>query len=141
MKIHELFAYLCVENSAKAIEFYSKAFGAQERFCLTEPSGRIGHAELDFGGTTMMLSDEYPEYGIKGPLAVGGTSVTIHIHVDNADDVIRRAVEAGAEIEREPQDAFYGGALGKPTRSVRAQVGHWPQHRRCLPGGDAASIH
>ncbi|MBA3571761.1 MAG: VOC family protein [Pyrinomonadaceae bacterium] len=120
MKIHELFAYLCVENSARAIEFYTKAFGAQEKFRLTEPSGRIGHAELDFGGTTMMLSDEFPECGIKGPLALGGTAVTIHIHVDNADEVIRRAVEAGAKIEREPQDAFYGERSG----SIRDPFGH-----------------
>ncbi len=90
MKIHELFAYLCVENAARAIEFYMNAFGAQEKFRLTEPSGRIGHAELDFGGTTMMLSDEFPEYGVRGPHALGGTAVTIHIHVDNADEVIRR---------------------------------------------------
>ncbi|MEK6283648.1 MAG: VOC family protein [Acidobacteriota bacterium] len=120
MKIHELFAYLCVENAAEAIEFYTKAFGAREKFRLTEPSGRIGHAELDFGSTTMMLSDEFPECGIKGPKAVGGTSVTIHIHVDNADEMIRRAVEAGAAIEREPEDAFYGERSG----SIRDPFGH-----------------
>ncbi|CAN5669966.1 Dot/Icm type IV secretion system effector PhnB [soil metagenome] len=120
MKIHELFAYLCVENAPSAIEFYTKAFGAKEKFRLTEPSGRIGHAELDFGETTVMLSDEFPEHGIKGPLAIGGTSVTIHIHVDNADEVIRRAVQAGAEIEREPQDAFYGERSG----SIRDPFGH-----------------
>ena len=120
MKIHELFAYLCVEDAAKAIEFYTKAFGAHEKFRLTEPSGRIGHAELDFGGTTMMLSDEFPELGFKGPKAIGGTGVTIHIHVDNADEVIRRAVEAGAEIEREPTDAFYGERSG----SIRDPFGH-----------------
>ncbi|MGI9069042.1 MAG: VOC family protein [Pyrinomonadaceae bacterium] len=120
MKIHELFAYLCVENSAKAIDFYTKAFGAQEKFRLTEPSGRIGHAELDFGGTTVMLSDEFPECGIKGPLALGGTAVTIHIHVDDADEVIRRAVAAGATIEREPTDAFYGERSG----SIHDPFGH-----------------
>jgi PhnB protein len=120
VKIHELFAYLCVENAAKAIEFYKNAFEAQEKFRLTEPSGRIGHAELDLGGTTMMLSDEYPEYGIKGPLAVGGTSVTIHIHVDNADEVMRRAVAAGAAIEREATDAFYGERSG----TIRDPFGH-----------------
>ncbi len=120
MKVHELFAYLCVDNSTKAIEFYTKAFAAQEKFRLTEPSGRIGHAELDFGGTTLMLSDEYPEYDIKGPLAIGGTPVTIHIHVDDADELIRRAVEAGAKIEREAQDAFYGERSG----SIRDPFGH-----------------
>ena len=120
MKIHELFAYLCVEDAARAIEFYTNAFGAHEKFRLTEPSGRIGHAELDFGGTTMMLSDEFPEYGIRGPLAVGGTPVTIHIHVDDADEVIRRAVKAGAVIEREPEDAFYGERSG----SIHDPFGH-----------------
>ena len=120
MKVHELFAYLCVDNSEKAIEFYSKAFGAKEKFRLTEPSGRIGHAELDFGGATLMLSDEYPECGIRGPLAFGGTAVTIHIHVDNADEVIRSAVEAGATIEKEPTDAFYGERSG----SIRDPFGH-----------------
>jgi uncharacterized glyoxalase superfamily protein PhnB len=120
MKIHELFAYLCVENTAKAIEFYTEAFGAKEKFRLTEPTGRIGHAELDFGGTTVLLSDEFPEFGIKGPKALGGTPVTIHIHVDDADEMIRRAVEAGAEIEREPQDEFYGERSG----SIRDPFGH-----------------
>jgi PhnB protein len=120
MKVHELFAYLHVRNAAQAIEFYEKAFGAKEKFRLTEPSGRIGHAELDFGGTTLMLADEFPEYNIRGPQAIGGTSVSIHIHVDNADEVIRRAVNAGAEIEREPQDEFYGERSG----CVRDPFGH-----------------
>jgi uncharacterized glyoxalase superfamily protein PhnB len=120
MKVHELFAYLHVSNAAKAIEFYGKAFGAKEKFRLTEPSGRIGHAELDFNGTTLMLADEFPEYNIRGPQAIGGTSVTIHIHVDNADEVIRRAVSAGAEIEMEPKDEFYGERSG----CVRDPFGH-----------------
>lgn len=120
MRTHELFAYLHVKNAAKAIEFYTKVFGAQEKFRLMEPSGRIGHAELDFGGTTLMLADEFPEYGIRGPQAIGGTTVTIHLHVDDADDVIRHAVEAGAEIEREPEDQFYGERSG----SVRDPFGH-----------------
>ncbi len=120
MKVHELFAYLCVDNSEKAIDFYTKAFGAKEKFRLTEPSGRIGHAELDFGGATLMLSDEFPECGIQGPLAYGGTAVTIHIHVDNADEVIRNAVAVGATLEKEPTDAFYGERSG----SIRDPFGH-----------------
>ena len=120
MKVHELFAYLHVNNAAKAIEFYEKAFGAKEKFRLTEPSGRIGHAELDFDGTTLMLADEFPEYNIRGPKAIGATSVTIHIHVDNADEVIRRAVSAGAVVEMEPKDEFYGERSG----CVRDPFGH-----------------
>ena len=62
MAIHELFAYICVKNTTDAIEFYRRAFGAREKFRLTEPGGRIGHAELDFGGTTLMVCDEFPEW-------------------------------------------------------------------------------
>ena len=75
MAVQELFAYLCVPNAAAAIHFYTKAFDAREKFRLTEPGGRIGHAELDFGGTILMLSDEYPECGIRGPQPGTGTPV------------------------------------------------------------------
>jgi PhnB protein len=120
MKVHELFAYLHVKGAAKAIEFYTQVFGAKEKFRLVEPSGRIGHAELDFGGSTLMLADEFPEYNIKGPQEGGGTTVTIHIHVDSADEVIRRAAAAGAEVVFEPKDQFYGERSGR----IRHPFGH-----------------
>jgi uncharacterized glyoxalase superfamily protein PhnB len=120
MVIHELFAYLRVGDTAEAIRFYEKAFGATEKFRLVEPSGRIGHAELDFGGTILMLSDEYPEYGLIGPRSVGGTTFSIHLHVDDADAAIERAVKAGAELVRPPSDAFYGERGG----TVRDPFGH-----------------
>lgn len=120
MAIHEAFAYLTVDGAAEAIDFYTRAFGAREKFRLAEPSGRIGHAELDFGGTTIMLADAFPEYGLRDPKALGGTAVTMHLHVDDADAAIRRAVEAGAMLEREPSDAFYGERGG----SVFDPFGH-----------------
>ena len=120
MTVHEMYPYLCVNNAEQAIEFYTQVFQAKEKFRLTEPSGRIGHAELDFNGTTLMLSDDFPEYEIKGPYAIGGTPVTIHLHVDNADAVIRKAVELGATIEMEPQDHFYGERSG----NIRDPFGH-----------------
>jgi uncharacterized glyoxalase superfamily protein PhnB len=126
MTIKELFPYLHVQDAARAIEFYTRAFGARETLRLTEPSGRIGHAELDFGGMTLMLADEFPEYGIRGPQTIGETSITIHLHVDDADAVIRRAAEAGATIEQEPRDQFYGersGCLRDPF-GHRWNVGH-----------------
>ena len=126
MKIKEMFPYLHVRNAAQAIDFYARAFGAQEKFRLTEPSGRIGHAELDFGSMTLMLSDEYPECGIRGPQAAGETTVTIHLHVDNADEFIQRAAKAGAEIERPPQDEFYGerGGVVRDPFGHRWNIGH-----------------
>jgi uncharacterized glyoxalase superfamily protein PhnB len=119
-QVHELFAYLCVHNANEAIAFYEKAFGAREKFRLIEPDGRVGHAELDFGGTILMLADEFPECNFRGALAIGDTPVTIHLHVDNADEVIARAVEAGAKLEIEIQDQFYGERSG----CIRDPFGH-----------------
>jgi uncharacterized glyoxalase superfamily protein PhnB len=126
MTIKEMFPYLHVRNAAQAIDFYTNAFGAKERFRLTEPGGRIGHAELDFGGMTLMLADEYPEFGIRGPQSIGGTSVSVHLHVDDADAAIRRAAKAGAVVEREPQDEFYGerGGVVRDPFGHRWNIGH-----------------
>lgn len=124
--VQEMFAYLCVRDAAQAIDFYSKVFGAKETLRLVESGGRIGHAELDFNGATLMLSDEYPELGIHGPAKTGGTPVTIHLHVDNADRVIDRAVDAGATLERAPQDQFYGERSGcfRDPFGHRWNIGH-----------------
>ena len=120
MTVHELYPYLCVTNTEQAIEFYTRAFGAREKFRLTEPGGRIGHADLDFNGTTLMLSDEFPEYEINGPPTIGGTPVTIHLQIDNADEIISGAVKLGAKLEMKPQDQFYGERSG----TVRDPFGH-----------------
>ncbi|MGH8175295.1 MAG: VOC family protein [Steroidobacter sp.] len=118
--VHEVYPYLRVRDAAKAIEFYRRAFGAQELFRLTEPGGRIGHAEIKIGATTLMLSEEYPEMGIVGPQALGGTTFSMHLHVDDADAWIAKAVEAGATLVRPATDAFYGERSG----TVRDPSGH-----------------
>jgi PhnB protein len=120
MTIHELFPYLRVKGADRAIDWYKRAFGVTEKFRLTEPSGRVGHCELLFGQATLMLSEEYPEHGLLGPQSVGGTSVTLHLHVDNADAMIDRAVAAGATLVRPPSDAFYGERGG----TIRDPFGH-----------------
>jgi PhnB protein len=120
MTVKELFPYLRVKGAARAIAFYVDAFGAREKFRLTEPGGRIGHAELDFGCATLMLSEEYPELGLRGPESVGGTTFSIHLHVEDADRAIARAVAAGATLLRPPQDAFYGERGG----TIRDPFGH-----------------
>jgi PhnB protein len=125
MRIHELFPYLRVNDAARAIDFYARAFGATERFRLTEPSGRIGHAEIVFGSMTLMLSDEFPEYGLLGPQPGVSAPFSIHLHVDDADAMIERAVAAGATLERAPQDEFYG---------ERAGVVHCPFGHRWMIG-------
>ena len=120
MTVQELFPYLCVSNTARAIDFYREVFGATELFRLDEPGGRIGHAELDFGGTTLMLCDEYPEHGIVRPDPGAGTSVTLHLHVDNADKIIERGLAAGSTLLRPATDAFYGERSGV----IRDPFGH-----------------
>jgi PhnB protein len=112
MAIHELFSYICVKNAGKAIEFYKAAFGATEKFRLTEPSGRIGHAELLFGKDTLMLADEFPEMGFFAPAPDGPRTFVIHLHVDNADESLASAVKAGAKLVRPAQDQFYGERSG-----------------------------
>ena len=106
--VHEVYPYLCVRGAAAAIDFYTRAFGAQEIFRLTEPGGRIAHAELKLGPTTLMLADEFPEYGIRSPLAFGGTGTTIHLHVEDVDTLTKQAIEAGATVLREPADQGHG---------------------------------
>jgi PhnB protein len=98
MSVHEVYPYLCVTDTAAAIDFYARAFSAREKFRLVEPSGRIGHAEIELGGVTLMLCDEFPEYGIRAP----------------------QPVEAGATLERPAADAFYGERSG----SVIDPFGH-----------------
>ncbi|HSV55198.1 MAG TPA: VOC family protein [Burkholderiaceae bacterium] len=120
MAIHELFPYLHVHDAESAIAYYVKVFGVQEKFRLTEPGGRIGHAELDFNGATLMISDEYPECSILSAKTIGATAVTLHIHVDDADALIQRAVDAGATLEMAPQDHFYGERSG----AIRDPFGH-----------------
>ena len=120
MTIHELFPYLRIKDAGAAIEFYKQAFGVNEKFRLTEPSGRIGHCELVFGGMTLMLSEEYPELGLLGPQSIGGTSISLHLHVDDADAAIERALAAGATLVRPASDAFYGERSG----TVRDPFGH-----------------
>jgi PhnB protein len=120
MEIHEVYPYLRVHNSAEAIDFYARAFDAKEQFRLTEPSGRIGHAEIKIGPTTVMLADEYPEKGIRGPHSLGGTTFSIHLHVDDVDSAYAQAVGAGATVVRPLQNQFYGERSG----TVRDPFGH-----------------
>jgi hypothetical protein len=89
LMIREVYAYLRLHDTAAAIDFYARAFGAKELFRLVEPSGRVGHAEVKIGPVTIMLSDEYPEMGIRGPRSIGATTVTIHIHVSDVERWLR----------------------------------------------------
>lgn len=105
--------YLCIDGASAAIDFYCKVFGATERMRMPAPDGKIGHAELQIGDSVIMLSDEYPEMGVRGPKSLGGTAVTISVYVDDVDDVFDRAVNAGAKALRPAKDEFYGDRSGQ----------------------------
>jgi uncharacterized glyoxalase superfamily protein PhnB len=118
--VHEVYPYLRVHNADAAIKFYARAFGAQELFRLAEPSGRIGHAEIKIGPATVMLADEHPEHGISGPLSLGGTTFSLHLHVADVDSAFEQALSAGATVVRPLADQFYGERSG----TVRDPFGH-----------------
>jgi PhnB protein len=105
--------YLTVNGARRAIDFYVAAFGAEEVFALVDPSdGRIGHAELKFGTTTVMLSDEYPDFGAIAPETIGGSPVKMYIHVDDVDAVFPKAIALGAVEIRAVKDQFFGERSG-----------------------------
>ena len=105
--------YLCVDGAAAAIAFYGEVFGATERMRMAAPDGKIGHAELQIGDAVLMLSDEYPDMGLRGPQALGGTPVTVSVYVEDVDAVFARAVQAGAKALRPVEDQFYGDRSGQ----------------------------
>ncbi len=104
--------YLTCRDAARAIDFYKRAFGAVETMRLANSDGRIGHAELLIAGSPIMLSDESPDFGAISPQTLNGTSVAIHLYVEDADAVFNRAVAAGAKPDRPLRDEFYGDRTG-----------------------------
>jgi PhnB protein len=100
--------YLIVKGAAQAIAFYGKAFGARECFRLTDPTGKIGHAEVAIGAARFMIADEHPDFGALGPVTIGGTPVSLHLYVADVDAVVVRATEAGGTLLRPLKDEFFG---------------------------------
>jgi PhnB protein len=109
---HSVTPYLVVDGAAGAIEFYKKAFGATEVLRMAAPGGRVGHAEIRIGDSLIMLADEHPDMGARGPKAFGGSPVTLHLYVADVDAVARQAVAAGAKERRPVKDQFYGDRSG-----------------------------
>jgi PhnB protein len=105
--------YLIVDDASAAIDFYSSVLGASERLRMAGPDGGVGHAELDIGGSMIMLADEHPDMGARGPRTIGGTPVTLHVYVEDVDDVFERAVKAGASALRPLENKFYGDRSGQ----------------------------
>jgi len=109
---HTLTPSLTVKDGAKAIEFYKKAFGAQERMRIPGPDGRLMHAELQLADSIFMLGEEMPEMGSKAPASVGAVSSSLYVYVPDVDAAFKRAVEAGAKAIMPPADMFWGDRFG-----------------------------
>jgi uncharacterized glyoxalase superfamily protein PhnB len=109
---HAITPNLIVRDAAKAIDFYKKAFGAEEAMRLPGPGGTIMHAELRIGGSVMMLADEMPASGCKGPEAYGGSPVSFYVYVENVDAAWKRALDAGAASKMPLADMFWGDRAG-----------------------------
>ena len=105
--------HIVCDGAADAIEFYKRAFGAEELMRIPGDNGRIMHAAVSIGGAMLMLVDENREWGIAGPLSLGGTPVTLHLNVANADAAIERAAAAGATVKMPAQDMFWGDRYGQ----------------------------
>ncbi|MEX2174617.1 MAG: VOC family protein [Pirellulaceae bacterium] len=112
---HTATPYLVIGGAAQAIEFYKQAFGAKELFRMAGPGGKVGHAEIKIGDSPIMLADEHPELGFKGPKSLGGTPVGIMLYVPDVDAVVAKAVAAGATVMRPVQNQFYGDRSGTLT--------------------------
>jgi PhnB protein len=112
---HSVTPYLVVDGAAEAIDFYTKAFGAVELMRMPAPGGKIGHAEIKIGDSHVMLADEHPEQGHRGPKSIGGTPVGIMIYVPDVDSVFAAAVAAGAKETRPVENQFYGDRSGSIT--------------------------
>jgi PhnB protein len=109
---HSVTPYLSIRGAAQALEFYQRAFNATELFRLVAPSGEIGHAEIRIGDSAIMLADPCEEGSFRHPQSLGGSSVGLHLYVEDVDALFAQAVAAGAKTIRAVQDQFYGDRTG-----------------------------
>jgi len=112
--------HICVDGAAAALDFYARAFGAEELMRLPGPDGRLLHAAIRVNGAMVMIADYYPEMGAHHPKSLGGTPVTLHLSVPDADAAIARAEAAGATVVMPAQLMFWGDRYGM----VRDPFGH-----------------
>lgn len=113
---HTVTPYLTVRNAAAALDFYRRAFGADEVMRIIAPKGdKIGHAEIRVGDSAIMLCDEFPDMGARSPETIGGSPVMLHLYVADVDKLVERAVGAGATLTRPVANQFYGDRGGMVT--------------------------
>jgi PhnB protein len=134
---HTATPYLIVDGAATALDFYKRVFGATERMRMPGPGGKVGHAEINIGDSVIMLADEHPEMGARGPRAYGGAAVSLHLYVPDVDATVKKAVVAGATLLRPVEDKFYGDRMG----TIEDPFGHhWhvSTHQEDVPPDEMA---
>jgi PhnB protein len=110
---HSINTYLVVRNADRAIQFYKKAFGAEERFRMHGPDGKtIMHADLKIGDSVFMLTEESKEMKALSPDSIGGSPVTMYVYVKDVDSIFNQAISEGATMLKPVQDQFYGDRSG-----------------------------
>lgn len=109
---HTVTPSLIVRGAAEAIEYYKKAFGAQELMRMAAPEGRIGHAELKIGDSIIFLADEFPNMGAKSPQTLGGTTGSLNLYVKDVDATFQQAIAAGGKATMPVADMFWGDRFG-----------------------------
>lgn len=112
---HSVTPYLCVKNAKQAIEFYKKAFGAQERYTLPTPDGKIMHGEFQIGDSVIMINDEMPEMNHLSPETRGGATAHFHLFVEDVDTAFDKAVKAGCTVTQPLSNMFWGDRYGRLT--------------------------
>jgi PhnB protein len=110
---HTITPHLVCRDAGRAAEWYVSALGAEERGRIPVPDGRLMQIDLRFGDSTVMIADEFPEWGVVSPLTVGGVYGALTIHTDDVDALWQRAVDAGAEVLQELQEMFWGDRHGE----------------------------
>jgi uncharacterized glyoxalase superfamily protein PhnB len=134
---HSITPHIIVRDAAKAIDFYKKAFGAEEIMRMPGPGGKIMHAELKIGNSHLMMCEESQDWGCLSPQALNGSPITIHLYVENVDTAFDRAVKAGAKAEMPVSDMFWGDRYGK----LKDPFGHnWSlaTHKEDVPPQECA---
>lgn len=117
---HAVTPHLVCQGAAAALEFYARAFGAEELSRLPGPDGRLMHASMRIGDSVLMLNDEFPEMGCTGPAALTNSPVVLHLYVRDVDAAMARAEAAGAKVTMPATDMFWGDRYGQ----LRDPFGH-----------------